>query len=179
LTLEQIYNQHKNLVYNLALQYVQNIEDAEEITQDVFLAIHNNLGDFQEHSNLATWIYRIAINKALDFIKAKKRKKRFAFITSIFLLGSNEIEHDLPNYNHPGVELENREALSSLFRKINLLPNSQKTALILNKIEQRSVQEIAQTMQLNIKAVESLIQRAKKNLSKRITEAKELDKIIV
>lgn len=179
MTLEQIYNQNKNLVYNLALQYVQNIEDAEEITQDVFLAIHSALGSFQEQSNIATWIYRITINKSLDFIKAKKRKKRFAFLTSIFFAGSNEIEHDLPNFNHPGVELENKEALAALFVKINLLPDSQKTALILNKIEGQSVSEIAVIMQLSTKAVESLIQRAKKNLAQKISDAKESEKIVV
>jgi RNA polymerase sigma-70 factor (ECF subfamily) len=73
------------MVYNLALQYTQNIEDAEEVAQDVFVSIYNSIDKFQANSKLSTWIYRITINKSLDFIKAKKTKKRFAFITNLFL----------------------------------------------------------------------------------------------
>mgnify|MGYP003553817947 CR=1 FL=1 len=68
---ESIYNQHKILVYNLALNYLQNTEDAEEITQDVFVQLHHSLSEFKEQSSLKTWIYRITINKSLDFIKKK------------------------------------------------------------------------------------------------------------
>ena len=66
-----IYNQYKVLVYNVALHYLQNVEDAEEITQDVFVQVHNSLDSFKENSSLKTWIYRITINKSLDFIKHK------------------------------------------------------------------------------------------------------------
>ena len=60
---EKIYNEYKNLVYNLALQYVQNQTDAQEITQDTFLSIYKNLDSFQRKSSIKTWVYRIAINK--------------------------------------------------------------------------------------------------------------------
>jgi len=155
-------------VYNLALNYVQNLEDAEEITQDVFVTVYQSFHSFQENSALQTWIYRITINNALDFLKAKKRKKRFAFFTSIFYEDSNDIKYNPPEFNHPGVLLEDKEALENLFKKINTLPDKQKTALILHKIEQKSQKEVAEIMTLSSKAVESLIQRAKINLSKKI-----------
>ena len=79
----EIYDQHKSLVFNLALQYVQNTEDAEEITQDVFLIVHEKLEAFRMEAKVSTWLYRITINKSLDFIKAKKRQKRFSFFTSL------------------------------------------------------------------------------------------------
>ncbi|MBK9801179.1 MAG: RNA polymerase sigma factor [Bacteroidetes bacterium] len=84
MNLEELYKEHKNLVFNLALNYVQNVQDAEEITQDVFVTIHFSLHSFKAESKITTWIYRITINKSLDFIKARQRKKRFAFITSLF-----------------------------------------------------------------------------------------------
>jgi len=74
---QNIYNQYHILVYNVALHYVQNIEDAEEITQDVFIQVHGSLEKFQEKSTVKTWLYRITINKSLDFIKHKNSKKRF------------------------------------------------------------------------------------------------------
>lgn len=165
---EEIYQQHKNRVFNLALQYVQNAEDAEEITQDVFLSVHYSLNDFKAESKISTWIYRITINKALDFTRARQRQKRFAFISSLFHPESGELKHDKGEFNHPGIQLEHKEALENLFRHINTLPEQQKTVLILNKIEQQSLQETAEIMNLSYKAVESLLQRAKQNLLKKI-----------
>lgn len=168
---EEIYKQFSKLVFNLALQYVQNTEDAEEITQDVFLTVHQSLKLFQQNSEIQTWIYRIAINKSLDFIKAKNRKKRFAFITSLFHDDGNELKNLGHNFTHPGILLEQKEALESLFRHINALPDNQKTALILSKLEQKSQKEVAEIMNLSTKAVESLLQRAKTNLAKKINSS--------
>ena len=167
---EALYIEYKNLVFNLALQYVQNIEDAEEITQDTFVSVHFSLKSFKADSKLSTWIYRIAINKSLDFLKSKKRKKRFGYLTSIFFDDSSKLKHDVPFFNHPGVQLESKEALQDIFKKINELPERQKTALILNKIEKLKLNEIADIMNLKPKAVESLVQRAKVNLSKKISD---------
>lgn len=155
------------MVYNLVLQYVQNEEDAQEITQDVFVAIYHSLEKFRADSKITTWIYKIAINKSLDFIKASKRKKRWTLITSIFT-ENNSIRFEQKHFDHPGVQLEQKEAMAKIFEHINTLPDNQKTALILNKIEHQSVQEIAVIMELTPKAVESLIQRAKNNLTKKL-----------
>ena len=161
------------MVYNLALQYVQNAEDAEDITQEVFVTIHQSLHSFKHESSVSTWIYRIAINKSLDFIKSKNRKKRFGLIRSFFNKDNEYISYDFPHFNHPGVQLEDKEALSMLFKHINELPENQKTALILHKIEQKTQAEVAEIMNLSAKAVESLIQRAKANLSQKLKQAKD------
>lgn len=165
---EKLYVTHSSMVYNLALQYVQNIEDAQEITQDVFVAIHESMEGFNKHAQLSTWIYRITINKSLDFIKFRKRKKRFGFISALFFDDSNELKHDVPTFDHPGVLIENKEATELIFRYINGLSELQKTALILNKIEHKSQAEIAEIMNMSIKAIDSLIQRAKTNLQKKM-----------
>lgn len=165
---EELYNKHKSMVYNLALNYVQNIEDAQEITQDVFVTVYQSINSFQENSSISTWFYRITINKCIDFLKARQRKKRFAFLTSLFYDNSNDLKYNPPEHSHPGVLLEDKEALDNLFKKINELPYNQKTALILHKIEQKSQVEVAEIMNLSPKAVESLIQRAKTNLSKKL-----------
>lgn len=158
-------------MYNLALQYVQNMEDAEEITQDVFLSVYQSMEGFRADAKLSTWIYKITINKALDLINKRKRKKRFAFITSLFNSDNNEPQFEFANFNHPGVQLEHKEALNNLFNFINQLPEKQRTALILTKIEQKSQIETANIMELSPKAIESLVQRAKVNLQKMITNS--------
>lgn len=161
-SLEQLYEAHATKVYNLALQYVQNSEDAQEITQDVFLTIHQQISAFRGEATLSTWIHRITINKSLDFLKAKKRKKRLGFF-SVFT-AANEPHH----FDHPGVLMENKEETERIFSFINELPENQKTALILQKIEQKSTVEVAEIMELTPKAVESLLQRARMNLSKKL-----------
>ncbi len=162
---EELYHAHKNLVYNLALQYVQNREEAEEITQDVFVRVHAKLSSYRAEAQLSTWIGRIAVNCALDYLKARKRQKRFAFIRSLFG-DSGEFLAEPPDFDHPGILAENREQLQILFRYINRLPEQQRTALILLKIEGLPQAEAAAIMEISEKAPESLFQRAKGNLRK-------------
>ncbi len=164
---EKLYNQYSVLVYNLALNYLQNIEDAEEITQDVFIQINNSLDKFQEKSSLKTWIYRITINKCLDYIKHKNSQKRF------FIFGKksqNEFEiSNASNFEHPGILLENKEKSKLLFEIINELGDNQKTAFLLSKMDGLSNPEIAEIMKLSVSSVESLVFRAKSTLKDKIS----------
>lgn len=170
--IESIYAEYKDMVFNLALHYTQNKEDAEEIAQDTFLSVHKNMGQFRSESSVKTWIYKITINRSLDFIKAKSRKKRWAIFNSQPL--ETEDRHiSGVNFNHPGVELEQKEALARIFAAINKLPKNQKTVLILLKIEGLSQQEVADIQDSSTKAVESLFQRAKANLKKQLDQTKE------
>jgi len=164
-----VYHEFKNLVYNLSLSYVQNAADAQDITQEVFVKIYQNLHKYDPSAaSMKTWIYRITINQSLDFLKAQKTIKRFGFITSLFRPDSNETSIEVESYEHPGVALEDKEELHRLFGLINTLPDQQKTVLILLKIEDRSQKEVAEIMGLGVKAVESLFQRAKLSLSKKL-----------
>ncbi len=165
MTQKDIYNQYKNLVFNLALQYCQNRQDAEEITQDVFVKVFDKLNRFRNDSELKTWIYRITINQSLDFIKSKKRQKR-SFIYSLFDNQSELNKNQIIDFNHPGVIVENNEELEILMRKIYALPENQKTVIILLKIEGLSQKQVAEIMKLKEGAVESLFQRAKSSLKK-------------
>lgn len=163
MTFKTIYHEYKNLVFNLALQYTQNIEDAEEISQDVFLKIYDKLDSFKQNSTFKTWIYRITINQSLDYIKAKKSQKRISFLNS-YSLDSKDNSFVIKTKNHPGIILEQKEAIERIFDGINRLPENQKTVIILQRIEDKTPTEISEIMNISIKAVESLYQRAKKNL---------------
>jgi RNA polymerase sigma factor (sigma-70 family) len=156
---------YKKMVYNTVLAFVQNTADAEDVTQDVFIKVYENIGKFKQQSKLGTWIYRISITQATDFIRYKKRKKRAGFLVSLF--GDNqELLHDPADFIHPGILTENKERSVILFQAINKLPDNQKTAFLLQKVQDCSQQKIAEIMQLNEGAVESLLMRAKSNLKK-------------
>ena len=162
----QIYIEYSGLVYNLCLSYLQNIEEAEEVTQDVFVKVYEKHGSFKGNSSLKTWIYRITVNNCLDFLKAKKRVKRFGFFTTLFTENQNE-RKGLVDFNHPGVLLEDKEAIEKLFNQINELPDKQKTALILKVVEGMSQKQIAEIMDTSEKSVESLLSRSRSNLKKK------------
>lgn len=158
-------------VFNTAVNFLQNQQDAEDAAQEVFIQVYNSIGQFKENSTLSTWIYRITITKCLDHTRSKKRKKRFAFISSLFS-EKNDLLYESPDFNHPGVQLDRKEDAAILFKMVNSLPENQKTAFLLNKIEGMSYIEIADVMKLSESAVDSLLQRAKQNLRKKINEIK-------
>lgn len=157
-------------VYNTCLGVLHNMEDAEDIAQEVFVEVHRSVHNFKAESKLSTWIYRICVTKSLDHLRSKKRKKRFALVKSIFGEHDNAPRIDIPDFVHPGVQLENKERAAYLFKAINQLPENQKIAFTLNKIECLSYQEISDVTRLSVSAVESLLFRAKQNLKKILEE---------
>jgi RNA polymerase sigma factor (sigma-70 family) len=160
----ELYAIYKNSVYNTALSYLQNTLEAEEVTQDVFIKIHASSAFFQAKSSVKTWIYRITINHTLDQLRHKKRQKRFGDFVQLFQPDGSNPSLEIPDFDHPGVLLDQKEDARIVFKAIALLPEQQKTAFILAFIEELPQQEVALVMNVSIKAVESLLHRAKKNL---------------
>ena len=157
----ELYNQFGKMVYNVSLNYLQNLEEAEEATQDIFVKIHRKIEGFREQSSLKTWIYRITINHCMDVIKSKKRRIRVLF-------SRQNKEEDRIEFNHPGVILEQKQAVSEILNQLNQLPPKQKGALLLKVIDGLSQKEIAEVLDLSEKAVESLLSRARVNMKKQL-----------
>jgi RNA polymerase sigma-70 factor (ECF subfamily) len=156
---------HQEKVRNTCYRYVQNREDADDLAQEVFIQVYESLRHFREEAELATWIYRIAVNKSLDFLRRQKRKKRFAWLVS---LGDAE-ERDsrgLSAAGDPHSELEDAELKQILHAALGKLPENQQTAIILSKYQLLSNREIALIMDVTVSSVESLLHRAKANLQK-------------
>lgn len=159
----ELFMGYGDRVYNTILSIVQNKEDAEDLSQEVFITIYKTIRSFRKDSKLSTWVYRISVNRSLEFLRNKKRKKRFSFLKS---LDEDENTFEIPDFDHPGVALENKELSRELFKAINALPENQKTAFVLSQIEVLSYKEISEVMDLTIPSVESLLFRARQNLKK-------------
>lgn len=157
---------HQRRVYNVVLGMLQNQQDAEEITQDVFIEVYKKAGTFKGESAVGTWLYRIAVNKSIDHIRSKRSKKRFAVITGLFSPHSDEMINEPGYFVHPGVMSENKEKSKYLFAAVKSLPENQQTAFVLSEMEQLSYKEISEVMDTTVSAVESLLVRAKQNLRK-------------
>lgn len=160
----QIVEQYQHLVYNTVLGIVQQHEEAEDTAQEVFLQMYQSLHSFKGNSKFSTWLYRIAVTKALEAERKKKTKKRFAVITSVF--GLNKEEETVTDFYHPGVSLAEKEQAAVLFKALKKLPETQRAAFVLIKTEGLSYDEASAVLKASVKAVEALMHRAKENLRK-------------
>jgi len=176
ITLVQQKNEHafsklvtlfRDRVFNTALGMVQHEADAEDIAQEVFIKVYRSIGDFKKEADLFTWIYRITVNRCLDYLRSKQRRKRFGFITSFFGVDNDE---GVKDFDHPGVQLDKKQDAAMLFKVMQQLPNNQRTAFVLSKVEGLSYQQIADVLDISSAAVDSLLQRAKQNLRKMIDQ---------
>jgi len=161
-TLVELY---QDKVYNTCLSLLQNPEEAEEIAQDVFIEVYKSIDSFRGDAKLSTWLYRVATTKSLERIRKLKAKKRFAFLKSIG--GSKDEDEIQPaTFVHPGIQLEQKEHAQALFSAINLLPDNQRAAFTLVKVEGLSYQEVGEVLEMSLSSIESLMFRARKNLQK-------------
>lgn len=164
---KKLVDEYQHMVYNTVLGIVQQADDADDITQEVFIQVYQSVSSFKGESKFSTWLYRIALRKALDHEKRKKRKKRFGFMQAMFAGDSGE---NLPGveFDHPGIKMENKEHATVLFYALKRIPENQRIAFTLHKLEGRPYQEIAEIMNNSLTAVESLMGRAKTNLRKEL-----------
>lgn len=163
----RLLDEYEQRIFHTCLSFVPNKEDAEDIAQEVFVEVFKSIHKFKGNSKLSTWMYRVATNKSLEYIRKKNTKKRFAFMQSIF---GNEIPLDKTAYftemNHPGILLENKEKSETIFKAIHQLPEAQKIVFTLHKVDGLSYKEIAEITEKSVSSVESLMFRAKKSLQK-------------
>lgn len=164
-----LVEQQKDVVYHTCLGFLHHPQDAEDVAQEVFIQIFESIQDFREDASLSTWIYRIAVTKSLELLRKRKRKKRIAYFKSILNLDADPDDYvDQQYFEHPGVAMENRERAEILFRTIDSLPDNQRIAFVLHRVEGLSYKKVAEVMETTLSAVESLIHRAKKNLQLRL-----------
>jgi len=156
---------YQDLVYNTAYGLLQQAQDAEDVAQEVFLQVFRSIHSFKSEAKLSTWLYRITTSRALDLIRSKKSKKRLGIIQRLWA-GDEEVALDIPDTHHPGVALEQKEDAGKLWRAIAKLPENQRVAFSLHKLEGLSYQAISEIMGNSLPAVESLMHRARLNLKK-------------
>jgi RNA polymerase sigma-70 factor (ECF subfamily) len=164
---KKLVTDYQDQLYHTILGIVQNEADAEDLTQDVFIKVLHSIEQFKGESLLSTWLYRIAVTKSLDFLRRKKRKKRFAFVTRLF----NETDRNDPgpaDFLHPGILNENKEDARILLQTIGTLSENQRTVFLLHKMDGLNYKEIAAILEVSEPAVDSLLQRAKQNLRKKL-----------
>lgn len=164
---------YKKMVITTCLGFIGNYHDAEDIAQDVFVELYESLPGFRNEAKLSTWLYRIAVNKSLNFLR---RKKREAFLHTI--VGDKKKDNaeqaldTLMGTEQINVNAEIQEQHKLLRKAMGKLPENQRIALILSLYHELSYKEIAEVMETSVSSVESLLFRAKSNLRKIISRIK-------
>jgi RNA polymerase sigma-70 factor (ECF subfamily) len=165
---KELVERHKDLVVNTCYGFLRQHDDADDIAQEVFIEIYEAIHNFREEAKLSTWLYRIAVNKCLNQVKKNKRKRWLRSLQAAF--GGEDAAQEIADEKaaDPQANLEQQERVNVLQQAIDSLAENQKIAFTLSKYEDLSYQEIAEVMGTTIPAVESLLNRAKKNLQKRL-----------
>lgn len=151
-------------VLNTCLGMLRSVQDAEDLTQEVFVRVYERRDQFRGEARLSTWIYRITVNLCLAHLRKARRQKRFAFLTSLWGDDGTSLRHDAPDYVHPGILAEQQEEAALLFRAIDHLPDKQRAVFVLVYVEGLPQTKVAATLESSVGAVESLLQRAKQRL---------------
>ena len=155
---EIIYKDISGFIYNVAFRITGNKQDAEEVTQEVFLIIYHKLKNFRFQSSLKTWAYRITVNCAINH-----SKKMFRETDRIKEYGEtlSRLGEDINN-SGPGDNSNYKEELINSL--LGVLNPEQKTCIILRDIEGLSYKEIAESLQVNINTVRTRLKRARERL---------------
>ncbi len=159
---EQLVTAYEKNVYNLALRMVGDPDDAADITQETFIKAYRALGSFRGDSKFSSWIYRIASNMCLDFLRSRSRR---AQVPLSFENEDAEGEIELPDMSqNPEKVLMKKLSMEAVRRGMEKLPPKQRQILVLRELCGLSYAELAQTLSVEEGTVKSRIFRARKRL---------------
>ncbi len=168
----ELLNLYSSKVFRLAMSLVKHKEDAEDVTQEVFLTVCSRISDLKENKALSSWIYRITVNTSLMKIRKSGRSEQISF------------EEDLPRFDQDGMHIkpvkdwsENPEEKTSSkqimdYIKENLkeLPESYKVVFLLRDMEGLSNNEVAEVLDISLTAVKSRLHRARLFMRERLSK---------
>jgi len=159
---DQIVKDHHLMVFRTAMGFVHLREEAEDITQDVFIRAYKSLENFRGDSTISTWLYRITVNVSLSYIAQKKRNIIFQYSNDAL----KKLFDRRDKAQTPLQELEASDRECIIREAIDDLPEKQRIAFVLSRYDDLSQKEVAEIMELSEGAVEQLLQRAKTKLQK-------------
>ncbi len=166
---EQLVRDNEKRIYNLTLRMVGDPEDALDLSQEAFLNAWKGLASFKGDSAFSTWLYRLASNACLDFLRSKKRRQD----TTGSPLSLDDEDAPPPpsdDTSRPDLQLERKERTLALHRALDALPPHHRQVLVMRELSGLSYQEISQALDLDLGTVKSRLTRARIALKKILSE---------
>jgi RNA polymerase sigma-70 factor (ECF subfamily) len=155
-----IVNKYSKTVYNMALNFAGNSDDAADITQDIFLKVYNNIGKFEGENTIIAWLLRLSKNYCIDFWRKHKHNRKNLEL-------NDNIRNDYSDEaDTPEEVLIRKSDITYLRKKLLLLNPDLRTLIIMRDIQDFSYQEIAENLDMPLGTIKSRINRARTKLAK-------------
>lgn len=162
---EELISKYESKVFNLAMRFTRNQEDAEEVVQDVFTTLYKKIDGFQGKSAFSSWLYRIVVNAA--FMKLRKRRQQSAvYIEDI--VQEQKLDHDSFFVCRSDSIATTREVREILANAISRLPEQYRNVFVLRDIDGLSNEEVSELLDLSIPAVKSRLHRSRLMLRRKL-----------
>jgi RNA polymerase sigma-70 factor (ECF subfamily) len=166
----ELVERHQRKIVSVAMGMVQNRDDALELTQETFIKAYENLEKFKGESSFYTWLYRIAVNLAIDY---RRRGRRFSYVSMTGRPdGPDELESTLPakTLSDPYHQARVHELGGRVAEAINELTPDHKAVILLREVEGLSYEDISRVMQCSKGTVMSRLHYARKKLQEKLRD---------
>lgn len=161
---------HRRKVFSIAYKFVGSVDEAEDLTQDVFIKVFRSLGTFDRRANFQTWLYSVTRNLCIDHYRAlRKEREALNRDLDIDVLSPASAERS------PYQVLESKGQAALLRRALERLPEAMRTAVVLRDLRELSYEDIARTLGLPDGTVKSRISRGRSELARQIQAIRDED----
>ena len=162
-----LINKYQHRIISLVARYVNDQAEALDVSQEAFIKAYRAIGNFRGDSAFYTWLYRIAINTAKNWLVAAKRRPPASDIDAVDA-EQYDMDSRLKDRGTPENELLREEIRTTVYGTIAKLPEDLRTAIVLREMEGMSYEEIATTMECPIGTVRSRIFRAREAIDEQL-----------
>ena len=164
---DELVRKYQNKIYELAYRFTHNVEDALDLSQEIFLRAFKSLGGFKQQSSFYTWLYRIAQNLCIDYT----RHKKVALKTVAFPEDTYAKEYVLTNTTcvSPAKLVEAKELENAIARAIDMLPSRKQSVFILRYYEGLDLQSIAEILGCRVGTVKAHLSYGRQMLKKMLS----------
>jgi len=163
----ELMRRHYRKVYNISYKFVGKFSEAEDLSQEIFFKIFNQLDKFKPNGNFLYWLQRVAKNHCIDHYR-KTRKERKILVQQYENIPVKDV-----NVTGQDERLERQEKMKRIISEINRLPPALKDCLVMRDVHGYSYQEIARILNLPVGTVKSRINRSRKELMDKLKGIKE------
>ena len=164
---EILIDRHQGKIQRFMQGWVKSVQQCEDLAQDVFLKVYKARKTYAPTAKFTTWLYRIAHNVASNYIRDSSHRHEYHLSQSENDSTSQLVLENIavaPSGFQPTRQMERLERSQAVMLALQALGDRQRTALMLSKFEGMSYQEISETMGLSVKAIKSLLSRARVNI---------------
>ncbi|MCU0440516.1 MAG: sigma-70 family RNA polymerase sigma factor [Raineya sp.] len=168
----ELMKRYNRSLYHTILKMIRNVDDAEDLTIEAFAKAFKNLDKFKEDYTFSTWLFRIATNNCIDFIR--KKKMNTLSINNMFTGdGGEEVGLDIPDESNPQEEAIRSQKIALMQNLVSKLPTKYRKLVTMRYFDEMAYQEIAEELELPIGTVKAQLHRARELLYDMIKNQKD------